>query len=248
MYVSKRILSYSALLVAYASIALYLSDDSAEIAWYGLPIVLSSLVAAVPRWNSPRANALAGASAFVPVCLLSIDAWAPATLALSLVQLVVIAVYAMVLAEEGGPASEPALLTGSGEEGLVPDAAARSILARELRRSRRTRAPLSLLLLRGIGDLEPAERRELIGLLTAQRREFDTVFATSPDELGVLCIDTDRSGAQQYVARLRRLFGVRDFSIVSFPEDAVTSQGLIDLARRSPERQRRRSDPAVLAD
>jgi len=56
------------------------------------------------------------------------------------------------------------------------------------------------------------------------------VFELAHDEFGILCINTNRGEATRYVERMRRLNKRYLFSLASFPDDAVTSQGLLDFA------------------
>lgn len=243
---SNRILGFVVLLVAYAAISLYLSDERLQIVLYGVPLALSSLVAAAPKWNSPYANVLTGVCSFVLVCLPGVDTWGLTTLVLSAVQLAIVALYALSLVSgRTVPDADPVQDSSAGR--LVPPDQARTIIARELRRSRRTRSPLSLLMFDGMGEMEPEERHELIEFLTGHAREFDTVFSVSPNELGILCVDTDRAGARQYADRLQTISRVRDISIACFPDDAVTSQGLFDIIAGAPSKGTR-AERAVIAE
>ena len=139
----------------------------------------------------------------------------------------------------------PQDLRDGGEYGPVPGEMAHAVVSRELRRSRRTGSPLSLLALKGMTALDPAERRALGDSLRAHGREFDTVFAASTDELVILCVNTTRSGAREYVERMRSRARVPDFAVACFPDDAVTVQGLFDAVREPAEGRAPRPVAAV---
>jgi len=229
--VSIRVLGFVALIVIYGSLSLFFADDRLRFVLYALPVILVSVTSAFPRWNRPRLNTVLSIGSLVAVAFFSVSSWSALAVVLTLVQIMAIALFGLLLVtlhtlENGveGGASSP--------NRPIPADEARSILARELRRSRRTRSPLSLMILKGTDRLSAAERRDLVDLLKGQAREFDTVFSVAPDELGILCFDTTRADALQYAERLRATTPVDEFSIASFPDDAVTLNALFETARR----------------
>ena len=244
---STRMLGFVALLSTYTLIALYLAGEWLRLSLFVLPPVLMSLLSLTRRWSSPPAIALVGLGALLPVCLLNIERIGPFSLLLAAVLFVAAALFGLFLVE-GGDADARDDFREFGEDDLVAEDTARSIVARELRRSRRTGAPLSLLVLRGIAALEPSERRALANFLRVRGREFDIAFARSPDELAILCVDTDRAGVREYLERIRAAARVTDYSIASFPDDAVTLQGLFDATRGAPNEQGARAVAAIVAE
>lgn len=244
---STRTLNFTALLCAYGSIALIMTGDRLHIALYGLPIVLMTVIAAVRKWNSPRTISLAGLAAFVMVCLSSIDILDTTALVLSAAQVVMVALYGLSLVVDPSTVDHRTLLdTIDGDP--LSRIVVRSVVARELRRSRRTNSPLSILSFDSTALIEPSERRELANELQRRAREFDTVYVAPTGELAILCVDTGRAGARHYGERLRMTSRTSDFSIVSFPEDAVTLQGLLDAGTRTPEAPRSHAEAAVVAE
>ena len=225
-----RMLSFAALLSAYALIALSVAKDPSHAALFLAPILLMCLLTLRSRWNLPRTVVLAGLGLLVPVCALGVAWWGPLSLFLVVAQFVVAALFGLYLVESVR-ADTPESVELAGIGGLVPEEMARSIVSRELRRSRRTGTPVTLLVLKGMAGLEPVERRALGESLRVHGREFDIVFAPSSDELAILCVDTTRSGAREYAERIRSLTRVVDFALACFPTDAVTLQGLFDAVR-----------------
>lgn len=116
------------------------------------------------------------------------------------------------------------------ESAVAPVEHAQSVIARELRRSRRQNTELSLVLF-PLSDLEHADRAPLVKYLKKSTREFDLLCYLSEDELAVLCARTSKYEAARMVARLDSALVPEDVAIASFPVDAVTSLGLIDAVR-----------------
>lgn len=243
---SIRVLGFVALIAAYGSLSLVFADDRLRFALYALPVILVSATSAFAEWNRPRLNTAVGIGSLAIVTFISVDGWSPGAVVVLLLQVLTIVLFGLLLVTLHSLESGREL--GDGVENRpIPADQARSILARELRRSRRTRSPLSLMLIKGTDRLLPAERHDLFALLKGQAREFDTVFSVAPDEIGILCFDTTRADAVQYAERLRATTPVDDFSIASFPDDAVTLNALFETARRGGPTEDSSNDAGVAA-
>ena len=76
---------------------------------------------------------------------------------------------------------------------------------REVRRSERSRAPLSIVRYAVDGGSDSLHFERLLGVLQGSMRETDVLGHVSTDTLAILCPDTDAAGAQGLIAKVAPL-------------------------------------------
>jgi len=228
---SGRNIGLMLMLCVYAIIAILVADGRLQLVMSALPIMLVVVATSLTQRVSPSVVSVIGMASFALATLINDISWSPITYLLFVIQLVIVVIHGLIRVEMQALRTARAKRE-RGEDGLVPEVSTRQVIARELRRSRRMKSPLSVLLVSASEAGTNFDRQPMIEFLTSHTREFDKVFELPHNEFGILCINTDRSEATHYVERMRKLNKQYLFSLASFPDDAVTSQGLLDFARK----------------
>lgn len=228
---SLRAPSLVGLVTLYCVLTAYLVGARLELALYLIPMFCLAIVSSFPRLAYPFVLSLTSVGSFALAMSLAELSWTAGTIILTGAQLFTLTLTALLLAEAHARRRAEYLFDRLGA-GTIPMDLSSDVVARELRRSRRTESPVSLVLLKLRHARDSDSRGELIDTLTRESREFDTVLDVSPIEVAVLCTSTDQLAAARWIERLDLNHLVSRIAIASFPEDAVTSQGLFDTARR----------------
>lgn len=198
-----------------------------------IPLLVVCFFAIIRPAVSPKIIAAAGVGAFLLLFALEID-WTILNMFYAAMLVTSITLISLLFSEHN------LRFLHSEKEGnldpenlsIAPKDLSQFIIARELRRCRRSNTPLSLVSFTLDEGISEQKLNQFIQIVRSHSREFDVLCWQSSGVLCVLCPNTHKRDAEIYACRIQSSFDCCSFNLVTFPVDAVTSNGLIDAIQQ----------------